>query len=250
MNSWKISVITVCYNRGKTIEDAIKSILNQTYQNFEYIIIDGNSKDETVEIIKKYEPMFKGKLKWISEPDNGIYDAMNKGLRLVTGDLICLLNSDDWYEDDAFEIMNAHYAGEPLKVQYAMQRIFTNGAEEMCNMPHHNFLHKRMLAHQTCFITPLVYDIVGKFDEQYKSAADYDFMIRASLNNSVIFEPIYKPIVCFRSGGISESSTGWKEEASIKRKYGFITRKQYYAKVLIASVKSFIAEHNLLNSEL
>ena len=108
-NEWKISVITVCYNSKKTIEDTIKSVLNQTYQNYEYIIIDGCSTDGTIDLVKSYIPKFNGRLTFISEPDKGIYNAMNKGIRKATGDLICLLNSDDYYELDAFETMNANY---------------------------------------------------------------------------------------------------------------------------------------------
>ena len=90
------SIITVCFNSEKTIEQTIKSVLEQSFQNYEYIIVDGASKDCTVDIIRRYEPMFKGKLKWISEPDNGIYDAMNKGIGMARGELIGIINSDDY----------------------------------------------------------------------------------------------------------------------------------------------------------
>lgn len=90
----KISIITVCYNSASTIEKTIKSVASQTYKNIEYIIVDGNSKDNTIDIIKKHENNIT---KWISEPDKGLYDAMNKGLALATGDLIGILNSDDTF---------------------------------------------------------------------------------------------------------------------------------------------------------
>ena len=100
-NNVKVSVITVCYNSARTIEATIQSILMQTYSNIEYIIIDGASRDNTLDIIKKYEKEFNGRLTVVSEPDNGIYDAMNKGIRMATGEVIGLLNSDDTYEFDA-----------------------------------------------------------------------------------------------------------------------------------------------------
>ena len=100
----KVSIITVCFNSEKTIRDTIDSVLNQTYKNIEYIIVDGKSVDTTIDIIKSYELEFKRKnisFKWISEKDTGIYNAMNKGVRLAKGDLIGILNSDDWYSSNA-----------------------------------------------------------------------------------------------------------------------------------------------------
>ena len=93
----KISLITITYNSEITLSDTIQSVLNQTYPNIEYIIVDGASKDNTVSIIKEYEPLFKGSMKWISEPDKGLYDAMNKGIRMATGDIVGILNSDDYF---------------------------------------------------------------------------------------------------------------------------------------------------------
>ena len=232
--NWKISVITVCYNSKKTIEDTIKSILNQTYANYEYIIIDGGSTDGTLELIKSYEPLFEGKLRYISEPDKGIYNAMNKGIRMATGDLVCLLNSDDYYELNAFEIMNANYNGEKYKVQYGIQRTITDEKEEMCIMKNHQFLNNAMIPHQTCFVTRKTYEDFGLFDESYKSGADYEFTVRISQHKEVCFQPIYEIIACFRSGGMSESLVAALEEAKTKKKYGFISNKKYWMLIIKA----------------
>ena len=97
----KISIITVCFNSQKTIGRTFDSVLRQTYPNIEYLVIDGQSTDGTTDIIREYEPLFQGRMKWVSEKDEGIYDAMNKGIRMATGDLIGILNSDDYYEDNA-----------------------------------------------------------------------------------------------------------------------------------------------------
>ncbi|MBR2358716.1 MAG: glycosyltransferase, partial [Lentisphaeria bacterium] len=96
----KLSLITVTYNSSSTLPDTLKSVLNQTYSDIEYIIVDGASKDNTVSIIKEYELLFQGRMKWISEPDKGLYDAMNKGIRMATGDVVGILNSDDLFMDD------------------------------------------------------------------------------------------------------------------------------------------------------
>ena len=93
----KISIVTATYNSGKTVRDTFVSVLNQTYNDYELIVVDGGSKDDTVEILRHYEPIFNGRMKWISEPDRGIYDAMNKGIAMATGDVVGILNSDDFY---------------------------------------------------------------------------------------------------------------------------------------------------------
>ena len=96
----KISIITASYNSGKTIRHTVESVLRQTYPDFEYIVVDGGSTDNSIDIVKDYQVAFKGRLKWISEKDKGIYDAMNKGIRMATGDVVGILNSDDFYTDE------------------------------------------------------------------------------------------------------------------------------------------------------
>ena len=96
----KISIITVTYNSSKTLRDTLESVLKQTYKNYEHIIVDGLSKDNTIEIVKEYENKYDGKLKYISEKDTGLYDAMNKGIKMATGDVIGILNSDDIYANE------------------------------------------------------------------------------------------------------------------------------------------------------
>ncbi len=96
----KITVITSTFNSSGTLRDTFNSILRQTWQDFEYVVVDGGSTDGTVEIIREYEKRFGGRLKWISEPDKGIYDAMNKGLRMATGDVVGILNSDDFFSSN------------------------------------------------------------------------------------------------------------------------------------------------------
>ena len=93
----KISLVTVTFNSAQTLRYTIQSVLFQSYSDIEYIIVDGRSKDDTLDLIKEYEPQFNGRMCWISEKDNGIYDAMNKGIRMATGDIVGIINSDDFY---------------------------------------------------------------------------------------------------------------------------------------------------------
>lgn len=99
----KVSIITPCLNSEETIRDTIESVLGQSYQNIEYIIVDGRSTDRTIEIVKEYASGFEGRLRYISEKDSGIYDAMNKGILQASGSVIGIINSDDWYEPEAVE---------------------------------------------------------------------------------------------------------------------------------------------------
>ena len=102
----KISVVTVTFNSGKTVRDTIESVLSQSYQDYDYIIVDGGSKDDTIDIVKEYLPRFGGRMRYLSEPDNGMYDAMNKGIRMAEGDVVGIVNSDDFYHrDDIFQIV-------------------------------------------------------------------------------------------------------------------------------------------------
>lgn len=93
----KISIITATYNSGRTVRDTLRSVLLQNYTDYEYLIVDGGSTDRTIDIVREYEPLFGGRMRWISEPDKGIYDAMNKGIGMATGDVVGFLNSDDFY---------------------------------------------------------------------------------------------------------------------------------------------------------
>ena len=96
----KISIVTATYNSGESLRDTLESVLSQTYDDYEHIIVDGGSTDNTLDILREYEPRYNGRLKWHSEPDRGIYDAMNKGIARATGELVGLLNSDDFYTSD------------------------------------------------------------------------------------------------------------------------------------------------------
>lgn len=178
----KFSIITVCYNSEQTIQKTLQSIKDQTYKNIEYIIIDGGSTDSTLAIINKYKDIVDI---LVSEPDNGIYDAMNKGLKLATGDYIGFLNSDDYYSQDIFEEYSLALVKKDYDFIYSDSIFFDNkkswiakgidfGTKKFFN--HSNCYQP--FCHQTLYIKRYVYNHLGFFDTSFNIAADYDFFLR------------------------------------------------------------------------
>lgn len=237
-----VSVITVCYNSAKTIELTLQSMLQQTYDHYEYLIIDGASKDTTLEIIKRYEPEFQGRLKWISEPDAGIYDAMNKGIEKASGELIGLLNSDDSYERNALEVMAARYRELQKEhvILYGFQRNMTGDKEKSVVLFHHMFLDEQMITHPACFVSKQVYRDFGAFNTSYKSSADYEFMLRIFHEGKVHFQPVYEIISNFQTGGMSSSETGYRETARLQYQYHAISRLRYIRIIVKSLLYEFL----------
>ncbi len=222
-----VSVITPCYNSGSTIKKTLECMENQTYKNIEYIIIDGGSTDETLQIIEEHKSRLPKSLTIVSEKDDGIYDAMNKGLRLAKGKLIGIVNSDDWYEDDTIEQVVKNYGGNQYEVIYGMQRNLFREKEKATFIYHHDFLPEQMITHPTCFVTADTYRDLGVFDTNYRSAADYDLMLRFYESKKVVFTPVMRILSNFRMGGMSGSQTGVRENALIRYKRGFMSKKRY-----------------------
>lgn len=210
----KISIITATYNSGKTVGDTLKSVLAQTYHDYELLVVDGASKDNTLEVVKNMEPLFEGRMRYISEPDKGIYDAMNKGIRMATGDVIGILNSDDFYtSDDALACIawtlekekvdavygDIHYVDdEDLKkcVRYYSSKPFRRWMMRLGFMP----------AHPSFYCRKEVYEKYGAFDaENYRVAADFENLLRLIFVNKIKTHYINKDFVTMRTGGASSS---------------------------------------------
>ncbi|MED0935336.1 glycosyltransferase family 2 protein [Bacillus mobilis] len=228
-----ISVITVCYNSEKTVERTLNSIISQTYKDIEYIIVDGKSTDRTIEIIKSYEVKMKERniaFTWISEPDKGIYDAMNKGLKLATGELIGIINSDDHYEDDALEIVALEYIKDnSYDVYHGLLKYYDSGSLSMIKGGNSSCLSKHMIEHPTCFIRKKTYDKYGHFNCKYKYVADYELLCRIE-NNKGKFKLIEKVIANFYDGGAGDCLESVVEALKFRHEYGFISKKEFIIK--------------------
>lgn len=200
-----ITVITVVYNGEKYLEQTIQSVINQTYPNVEYIIIDGGSTDGTIDLIKKYEDYIDY---WVSEKDKGIYDAMNKGIEVVLGQWLGIIGSDDWYELDAIE--NFAFLGiakiKDISIFYGNTKIFANDIPTVYHIESENpkIILKRMISHPSSIVKFAIIKNIGFFNISFKIAGDYDLFIRIYINN-LYFKKIPKLISNFRSYGTSSN---------------------------------------------
>ncbi|MFD0990552.1 glycosyltransferase family 2 protein [Mariniflexile jejuense] len=206
-----LSIITATYNSEKTLEKTIKSVLSQNYSNYEYIIVDGKSNDNTINIIKKYEVIFKERnisFKWISEKDTGIYNAWNKGLKLATGNWIAFLGSDDIYLDNAFSMYATELLNNPeADFVHSKVRLVNKGKIKYIVSDKwiwKNFKRYMKIAHVGSFHNSNYFEKYGMYNEIYKIAGDYEMLLRAKSKLKTIF------IDCFTAemedGGVSNNN--------------------------------------------
>lgn len=230
------SIITVCRNSEKTIEQTIKSVLGQTVQNLEYIIIDGASDDNTLSIINKYRDQIDVV---ISEADAGIYDAMNKGIALSKGEVIGIINSDDWYEPNTLELVaEAYEKSDKRKVIHGLCKYYENGREGKILGYHHDVIPNMMIAHPTVFVPSFLYDRFGDFNIEFNVSADYELMLRF-FTNTVQFSRIERVLANFRSGGISDIKSSKADVAKIQLLHGQINLTRYRIKSIRICLQSF-----------
>ena len=209
----KFSLITVTFNSAATLRDTIRSVLSQTYQNIEYIIVDGKSADSTLEIIKEYESRFSNKLHWISEKDSGLYDAMNKGFCMATGDVIGIINSDDLLSDPTaiekivktFEVnkeVDAVYAD----LYYVAQNDTSRIVRHWVSGKQRPFRYGWHPAHPTFYVKREVYQRYGLFDLEFKFAADFELMLRLIDRYHIKLAYLPEPLVRMRLGGTTSKN--------------------------------------------
>ncbi|BAZ02610.1 hypothetical protein NIES37_66230 [Tolypothrix tenuis PCC 7101] len=217
--SLKFSIITPSFNSEKTIEKTILSVISQKRDSaIEYIIIDGGSTDKTCEFMQKYADSIDV---FVSEPDNGPYDAMNKGVSLATGDIIGIINSDDWYHDKAMKIVESAFLQNPdIDIIYAPVDNYFSGNFIATFMP--GSLDKLpirfTLNHPSCFIKKTAYDLVGLYDLQYKITADYDLVLRLYLAK-LKFHFVNIPLAAYSLNGMSSSTKPWDRAKLIKESW-------------------------------
>lgn len=238
----KISIVTTVYNNIGTLKDTMDSILRQTYKDIEYIIVDGGSTDGTVELIRTYEPLFEGSMKWISERDRGMYDGMNKGIRMATGDVLGILNSDDYFTANDILEQVAKHLGDYDAV-YGDVHFIHPATPDRC-IRYYSSKHFRswqmrfgyMPAHPSFYLRRELYEKYGSFSLDYKLAADFDMMVRLFCKHGIRARYIPRDFVTMRTGGQSNSSfshrwTLTKEDAIACRRHGV------YSNVIMCSVK-------------
>lgn len=211
----KVSLITVTYNSDKTLLDTINSVLAQTYENIEYIVVDGLSKDKTVDIIREYEPQFAGRMKWISEKDSGLYDAMNKGIRMATGDVVGILNSDDFFtSNDVIEKVVAGFTKDTDAVYGDIHFVNPDNLQR-CVRYYSSKIFKRSLmkmgfipAHPSFYCRKECFEKFGYYKTDYKIAADFDLLLRFIYVHQIRIKYLPVDMVTMRLGGAS--TDGWK----------------------------------------
>jgi len=206
----KISLITVSFNSAATIKDTIESIRSQDYQDIEYLIVDGNSRDGTVEILKSFESEID---RWISEPDKGIYDAMNKAIRMATGEVVGILNSDDFYSaTDIVSQVAAAFNDATIDAVFGdLVFVDPNNLKKIVrrysSAKWHpgKFAKGFMPAHPTFFVRRKYYEQIGLFKTNYKIAADYELLIRFLYVHKLKYKYLPINMVTMRKGGVSSN---------------------------------------------
>ncbi len=207
----KVSIVTVCFNSEQTIRDTLESVVSQSYEDIEYIIVDGASTDGTLAIVDEFKDRIA---RVVSEPDGGIYDAMNKGISLATGDLVGLLNSDDFFasENAVSEIVECFRGNDELDIVFG-DLVYVNSKTDSTVRRFYSSRRFRpwklrfgfMPPHPATYVRKRVYDNFGLYSLDYRIASDYEMFVRWLFVNRIRFRRVNKVLVRMRMGGISTS---------------------------------------------
>lgn len=227
-----ITIITVVLNGEKYIEQTFKSVFGQTYSNIEYIVIDGNSTDKTIDIIRQYENKIDY---WQSEKDKGIYFAMNRGISLAKGELIGILNADDYFSKDTVMLVADAYLKTKADVFHGDILLITEGKETRMQPDITKMDQQPSVFHPTCFVRKSVYDAIGVFDTKYKISSDYDFLLRC-LKKNYKFHYIPEVLSHFRPGGMSASCASNIEGYKIMK----VHQTGHHRSVIVRGIKCYV----------
>jgi len=245
----KISIVTICYNSAATIEDTIKSVFSQNYSDIEYIIIDGGSKDGTLEIVNKYKDKIS---KIISEPDKGLYDAMNKGIKMATGDVIGILNSDDFFagNDVLSKVANAFTVEIDLcygNIEY-IDRVDTNKKVRFWRAGEYKkgkLNNGWIMPHPAVFVRRNLYEKFGLFNLEFRIAADYELLLRF-FTHDIKVKYIDETLVRMREGGFSALSfkrrkAGWEELKKAWASNGLKLPRFFIIRRLLSKINQYLS---------
>lgn len=239
----KVSIVTATYNSASTLGDCIQSVLCQTYANIEYIVVDGASQDGTQDVIRQYKPQFNGRMKWLSEKDNGIFDAMNKGIKMATGDVVGILNSDDFFSaEDVVERMVSAFS-DNLDAIYGDVHFIHDGEPDKCVRYYSSkpFRPKWlrfgfMPAHPSFYCRRKVFEQVGLYKTDYQIGSDYEMMVRLFLVHHIKAKYISMDFVTMRTGGASTRNV-WSRLQLIKDDVRGCRENGIYTNKLMISMK-------------
>lgn len=249
----KISIITATYNSASTVADTFESVLRQTYNDIDYWVIDGGSTDRTLDIIKEYEPKFGGRMHYVSERDRGIYDAMNKGLARSSGDVVGILNSDDYFTDEkVLEDLAMTFAKNDVDAVYGDIHFIKDGFPDKVVRYYSSAMFRPfwlrfgfMPAHPSFYAKREVFEKYGKYSLDYKIASDYDMMVRLFYKHRISYKYIKRDFVTMRTGGVSTKNIRnrlliTKEDVRACRAYGLYTNKLFISLKYLYKIFEFL----------
>lgn len=246
----KVSIITVAFNSAATIAHCMQSVLDQSFSNIEYIVVDGLSKDNTLNIVREFEPLFAGKMRWISENDNGIYDAMNKGLHMATGDVVGILNSDDFFTDnDVIEKVAQSFTDDNIDAVYGDVHFVRETNLSRCVRYYSSAGFRPwwlrfgiMPAHPSFYARKEVFQKAGLYKTDYKIGGDFEMMVRLFKRFDIKTKYLPMVFVTMRMGGASTKNVGsrltlLREDTRACRENGVYTHPlliclKYFYKIL------------------
>lgn len=249
----KISIITVAYNSALTLRDTIESVLSQDYLDIEYIVVDGSSTDNTVDILREYEPLFNGRMQWTSVKDNGIYDAMNNGIRSAKGELIGIINSDDFFHrNDIISKIAKAFDNELVQSIFADVR-FVNPKNLDKTVRYYSskyfstklFRFGFMPAHPSFFTYKKNFENFGYYKIDYIIAADFELLVRYLFTNKLTFKYLPLDVMKMRTGGRSTAS--WKSNLLLNKEIVRACKENgIYTNLFILSLKYMIKVFELI----